>query len=203
MNWFGYITSARARQFQPAPAFLPDFNWYECHDSRPIRAEPHDIIAAAKSPEMQRDWIIDGLMRLRNTPSAILNRFRTDPAAKTVQFSASDAFQQLSESNDRLELGLTGKFWQMELAPVSLASPQEFMQFDDPDCGKLVVRYMVIERPGKGHILRTETFVQVIGAKARRKFAVYWLLIRLPSGLIRRRMLKRIERQFNTVTAAQ
>ena len=46
------------------------------------------------------------------------------------------------------------------------------------------------EPAGSGSILHTETRVRAVDAAARRRFRLYWLVVRPFSGLIRRRWLR-------------
>jgi len=48
---------------------------------------------------------------------------------------------------------------------------------------------------GDGSLLTTTTAVVPTNAAARRAFGRYWLLIRVPSGLIRREMLAAVDRR--------
>jgi hypothetical protein len=52
-----------------------------------------------------------------------------------------------------------------------------------------------LEAHGDGTVLRTETRVEATDPATRRRFALYWLLIRAGSGLIRREMLRTVGRR--------
>lgn len=91
-------------------------------------------------------------------------------------------------------LGAIGKFWRpAHNAPLILDGPQAFLDFDEPGYAKTAVR---LEALVEGDRTRIETETLVIGTDraANRKFAPYWALIRLPSGLIRRDWLAAIDR---------
>ncbi|MFE0100168.1 hypothetical protein [Streptomyces sp. NPDC059009] len=76
--------------------------------------------------------------------------------------------------------------------PALLAAPpgESFRAFDRPGYYKVAFNF----RHDKGE-LTTETRVVSTDERARRAFARYWLLIRLPSGLIRRDWLHGIRRR--------
>lgn len=76
--------------------------------------------------------------------------------------------------------------------PAALAEPaaESFAAFDRPGHYKVAFDFRV----GEGR-LTTETRVLSTDEAARRRFARYWMLIRLPSGLIRREWLHGIRRR--------
>ncbi len=53
---------------------------------------------------------------------------------------------------------------------------------------------LVLRADGAGTLLSTETRVEATDARTRVLFGVYWTLIRLGSGLIRRDMLRAVAR---------
>lgn len=75
---------------------------------------------------------------------------------------------------------------------VELAEPRAaaFRRFAEPGHLKIVVGFRA--RPGE---LTTQTRVFGTDAGARRRFAVYWVVIRAGSGLIRRQWLRAIRRR--------
>jgi hypothetical protein len=54
---------------------------------------------------------------------------------------------------------------------------------------------LVLRADGAGTLLTTETRVEATDARTRVLFGVYWTLIRLGSGLIRRDMLRAVARR--------
>ncbi|MFF8945258.1 hypothetical protein ACF1A5_23840 [Streptomyces sp. NPDC014864] len=76
--------------------------------------------------------------------------------------------------------------------PARLAAPvaRSFTDFDRPGHYKVAFDFRVV-----GGRLSTETRVLSTDEAARRRFARYWMLIRLPSGLVRREWLHGIRRR--------
>ncbi|WP_406383464.1 hypothetical protein [Streptomyces sp. NBC_01618] len=76
--------------------------------------------------------------------------------------------------------------------PATLVAPvdEAFAAFDRPGHYKVALDFRVVD--GR---LTTETRVISTSEAARRRFARYWALIRLPSGLIRREWLHGIRRR--------
>ena len=66
--------------------------------------------------------------------------------------------------------------------------------FDGAGWVKCAVDF-TLEPDGTGTVLSTETRVSATDARSRRRFALYWLLIRGGSGLIRREMLRVVARR--------
>ena len=92
--------------------------------------------------------------------------------------------------------GTTGQFWALREqahmeAPLDL---QAFRAFDRPGWaqGAMSIR---VERllDGSTHLM-TETRVRCVDHAARRRFAIYWLFIKVFSGWLRRDFLRRIAR---------
>jgi hypothetical protein len=79
-------------------------------------------------------------------------------------------------------------------------TPDGFVAFAAPGCFKLAWGFHV--RPVEGAwLVETETRVHCTDARALRWFRAYWLVIRLPSGLIRRRLLAAIKRRLESPQA--
>lgn len=71
------------------------------------------------------------------------------------------------------------------------STPAEFAAFDEPGFERMATSF-VLSRVGSGTRLLTETRVQPTDPASGRAFARYWLVIRGPSGLIRRDVLRAI-----------
>ncbi len=93
-------------------------------------------------------------------------------------------------------VGAAGEFWKpVGNQPKPFESPQAFIDFAEPGYAKTVARLTAVDLGGGRTRVETETWVAGTDAAATRKFAPYWALIRLPSGLIRRSWLAAIERR--------
>lgn len=92
--------------------------------------------------------------------------------------------------------GAIGKFWSPTgNGPVPVAGPQDLIDFDEPGYAKTTARLEAIDLGNGSTRVETETWVTGTDAASTKKFAPYWALIRLPSGLIRRSWLAAIERR--------
>ncbi len=92
--------------------------------------------------------------------------------------------------------GAAGRFWSLTgNAPIRFTSPAQFLGFATPGYAKTAARLEAIDL-GDG-TTRVETETRVVGTDttSTRKFAPYWWLIRLFSGLIRRSWLAAIARR--------
>ena len=88
--------------------------------------------------------------------------------------------------------GLVGRFWRLDGGLVRIADAAAFARFSEPGTPKLVIGYRATPDP-VGTLLTTETRVFCPDRYSLLKFAPYWMLIRGPSGLIRRRNLRAIK----------
>ena len=92
--------------------------------------------------------------------------------------------------------GTTGQFWALrEQAHMEAPADLEaFRAFDRPGWAQGAIS-LRIEPLGDGSTrLSTETRVRCVDDEARRRFAIYWLLIRVFSGWLRRDFLRKIAR---------
>lgn len=102
-------------------------------------------------------------------------------------------------------LGAAGRFWSITgNAPVRFggrSAHSDFLAFADPGYAKTVVRLDATDRGDGTTELVTETLVTGTDASSTRRFAPYWALIRLPSGLIRRSWLAAIDARVRSRSA--
>ena len=93
-----------------------------------------------------------------------------------------------------LALGLVGRFWTVSGGRVRV-TPEDFTTFAQPGYAKAVWTFAVEALGASATRLTTETRVQCADAASRRRFRLYWLVIRPFSGLIRRAMLAAVARE--------
>jgi len=90
--------------------------------------------------------------------------------------------------------GAVARPWQHRPARSDIASLEEFACFAEPGWTKYLTDFQL--QPGNGGVqLTTETRGYSTDSRARRRFAVYWALIRPASGLVRRDMLATVRRR--------
>ena len=107
-------------------------------------------------------------------------------------------FSLLGERPGReIVYGIAGKFWALrELANlVRVPDARAFMDFNEPGQAKGGLNFLIEPNAGGRTLLRTETRVTCSDRRARLLFAAYWMLIRIPSGIIRNDILRAIARR--------
>ena len=163
---------------------LPRYHFSERHRTR-VRASPDEVIRAVVALDSAPDRLRDFLMALRTVPSRLLGR--EAPRVGTLGFTPLD-WDEKSET----VAGLIGRFWQLDGGLVPIADGGAFARFAEPGTPKLVIGYRAIPDP-LGTLLTTETRVFCPDRSSLLRFAPYWMLIRVASGLIRRRSLRAIK----------
>jgi hypothetical protein len=91
--------------------------------------------------------------------------------------------------------GAAGRFWSLsDNSPTPLADAHDFAQHHGPGTAKVAFS-LEVHAHGGDTLVTTETRVVGTDPAARRAFGRYWLIIRGPSGLIRRSWLAAIDRR--------
>ena len=163
---------------------LPRYQFSERHRTH-VRASPDDVMRAVVALDRAPDRLRDFLMALRTVPSRLLGR--DVPPLGTLGFTPLD-WDEKSET----VAGLIGRFWQLDGGLVPIPDADAFARFAEPGTPKLAIAFRATSDP-LGTLLTTETRVFCPDRSSLLKFAPYWMLIRLPSGLIRRRTLRAIK----------
>lgn len=178
---------------------LPVYHFHEVHCVR-VHASPARVFAALADVTAAEIRLFRVLMTLRSLPARLTGQ-RGGPRAWTQpllpQFLAS-GFVALGSVPDReVVFGAVSRFWQPRGGDAPrITDAAAFHAFARPDYGKAAINFSVTERPdGRGLGLRTETRIMVPDRGARRKFALYWRVIRPGSALIRRSWLRAIRRR--------
>ncbi|MEM7285228.1 MAG: hypothetical protein AAF480_02665 [Actinomycetota bacterium] len=92
--------------------------------------------------------------------------------------------------------GAVGRFWSVSHnMPVPIETPAELLAFDEPGFAKTVARLDAVDLGDGRTRIETETRAAGTDAASTRRFAPYWAVIRLPSGLIRRSWLAGVGRR--------
>lgn len=184
-------------------AALPDAPFHELHQrivDRPIdEVWPHclDVTAA----EIRT---LGPLMALRGLPSRLRGRRAPDAGvpAPLLDVFADEGFVVLRrdecpvDGRAQVLFGAAGVFWSLsDNAPTTFAGPAAFLDFDEPGHATTVARLEAIDLGDGTTRIETETRVTGTDRASTRKFAPYWAIIRMPSGLIRRSWLAAIDRR--------
>ncbi len=141
------------------------------------------------------------LLGIRQVPKRLTGRARSAERGRAERPVIGDflayGFTLLAdEPSTSTVVGAIGRWWSPSgNEPVAgISDSDAFRAFDAPGYAKAAVAFE-FSSVGPGTAIRTETRIACTDASARRLFGAYWLLIRLPSGLIRRSWLAAIERR--------
>jgi hypothetical protein len=131
------------------------------------------------------------LTRPRNAWHLLRQRAR---GGVTLRDVVEQGFSVIGEDPPReVVLGVVGAFWRLRGG----LRRGDASSFRDPIAAgeaRAAWGFCVTERTDGSCLLSTETRVQCADAASRRRFKVYWLVVRPGSGLIRRLMLREIRR---------
>jgi hypothetical protein len=169
---------------------MPSYDRREVH-RRTIDAPPAAVWAAAK--DLRADEMT--LMRLLMDMRTLGRRPKND--ARTV-LSAFEwmGFRVVDEELGReFVVAGIGRFWQLSGGLRRVEDREHFTCFDDPYYAKVAFNFRL-----EGNELSTETRIVGTDARARRRFGLYWLLVRPGSGLIRREWLRAIEKRAQSAS---
>lgn len=171
-------------------AILPEYDHRERHDSL-VRAGPERVwellfsLKVADLPTTMR------LVRLRGGPSAW---FGAPQEAGNLRAMDSFAPRQISADAPReLVLGDIAKYASSRATrpPIPRGDLEAFSGFTEEGWSKVAMNFYLDPRT-EGTVVTTETRVLTYGASAKRAFALYWIMVRAGSGLIRRDLLRAI-----------
>jgi len=166
--------------------FLPEYDFSERHQT----FVPAPKVAVRRAAH---DWRPDSspvwrwLVRIRGLGS---------PQGALSEWAESNGFLCLAETEDEVVYGQAGRFWSPNerAAMVSPRTVEEFRSLTDPRYAIAAMNILVeSDASGRGTRLYTETRVRCLGASSRRRFRLYWLIIRPFSGLLRRALLRGIK----------
>jgi hypothetical protein len=175
---------------RPLDAYLPQYEFSERH-SVVVDAPPEHIDRALREVTVGDVPVVHALMALRGMGRGAREiRFLERLARRGVVLD--------DVSGEGVVLGLAGQFWRLRGGdgPVPRTAA-EFAEYDRADACKAVTDFRV----GAGGRLSTETRVHVRDPHARRKFALYWRVIRPFSGLIRIVLLRAAKRRAEAAAA--
>jgi hypothetical protein len=160
---------------------VPAWHRAERHRIR-FAAAPSAVWAAVEDLTWGEVPAFRALVRIRalrwgslSNPQRILDTFRTS------------GFTELARGPGEVVFGTAAPAGGQ---PVTVAGGAAFARFEAPGYVKIAMNFRYTE-----DTLSTETRVVATDARARRRFAAYWFLIRPASGLIRRIWLRAIRRR--------
>ena len=162
--------------------FLPDYDEVERH-SIIIRASGEQVYAAVKELDLSDSTITRWLIRVRGLS------FSSKLGKLTEQ-----GFIFLGEEPPKeLLLGLVGRFWS-PWGDLQRMDADDFRTFTRLGYAKLVWNFALASLENGTVQLTTETRVLCFGSASRKRFRLYWLLVKPFSGMIRKEALRSIKR---------
>jgi len=164
----------------------------EFHDIE-VHASPDVVYRTLWTADLGASLVIKSLLLLRALPTWIMGRRISLPSSVlTLESVIHGGFGLLAEEPGReILLGVTGRFWRLtgNVEPFDRAA---FSRPVPPGMARGFWNFKVMSAGDRKTILSTETRVTCGDAGSRRKFGLYWFVVRPFSGLIRTIMLKAI-----------
>ena len=173
--------------------FLPEHQFSEQHQIR-INAAPGRVLDMVSRIDPGDFPLAKLFLHLRAVPVRIVAMMGKEVGPRRVDagFGLHD-FIPLGRDTDReLAFGLVGRFWEASGGLIRVEA-SAFRAFSTPKVAKLVMTFVAEPDGRSGTRLKTRTCVHCPDDASRRSFTPYWVLIRIPSGLIRRMLLRRIK----------
>lgn len=177
--------------------YMPRWDACERHGIR-VRASPDRVYAALHSADLAGHPLVRGLLALRALPAVVTDRGglrelrRRAAQSITLARFEEQGFRVLAEDPPReLLIGLEGAFWRPD-GGLRSVDPSSFGGPVPAGVARAAWNFAIEPASAGGCVLRTETRVVAGDRSTRRRFRVYWTVIRPASGLIRRLMLRAI-----------
>jgi len=179
--------------------YMPAYQYGERH-AVAIEADRDRAYRAIKETTAAEMPLAGVLSSARGLPARLAGRRASGPAGSkpVLEELLSGGSVLLQEEPAReLVVGEIGRFWSPtgnQALPVRDA--QEFRAFVSPGYAKMALDFRLVDQGGGARtVVTTETRVFVPDPATRRKFGLYWLLIRPGSALIRKEWLQAIKRR--------
>lgn len=169
---------------------LPQSHFRTRHERR-IAAPPAAVWGALHELRLCDLALSRMLMEVRGLPSRLLGQPR--PRMLSERFLEHAPVPILSSDFERsVVAGGVMQPWKLTggTQPPVLDS-ERLRAFDEPGWVKTAIDF-VLEPDGESTRLRTETRVRATDARTRARFGLYWLVIRVGSGLIRGDLLRAV-----------
>lgn len=169
-------------------AVLPEYQFISRHQ-RKIAAPVERVWACILTSDFSAVPIIRALVRMHGSHPPRKKQHSLIEGMKAHGFIELAARQY-----QEIVIGGIAKPWQSGGGAVTGLDADGFTDFATPGHVRIALN-LALEPIGEKTLLTTETRVEALGDYARRRFRVYWTLIRLPSGAIRNAMLRDVARR--------
>ncbi|WP_084956735.1 hypothetical protein [Thermoactinospora rubra] len=164
---------------------LPRWHFREVHRT-PVYASREQVFRAIEDLTWAEVPVFRALMALRFPGSR-----RRPSSARVLDGLLGDGFAVLDRDADEIVVGTVARLPGGRRVALPAGSPGTAMRdLTAPDLVKIAMSFRLA-----GAELVTETRVLATSARARLLFRPYWLVVRLPSGLIRRVWLAAVRRR--------
>lgn len=178
--------------------WLPRWDFRERHE-RTIGAAADHLFDALPAVDLADSPVVAPLLAIRLLPARLAGRARASgPSIDLQQLRMGDflanGFVELSRARpDHLVVAMCGAFWRASGGLVPFA-PDAFAAHATPGTARLAWGFFFVpDARGRTRVI-TETRIDCVDPAARRAMRAYWWLIRGPSGLIRREILRLLAR---------
>jgi len=169
---------------------MPNFDRSEVHRRR-TAASPAAVWDAIHELQASEMRVMRALMGLRT-----LGRRAGDGDQTVLAGFERMGFRKLADEPCReLVVAGIGQFWKPSGGLRKVTDEEQFLGFEAPGYAKVAFNFRLLDGE-----LTTETRIAGTDAGARRRFGLYWLLIRPGSGLIRREWLRALDRRAQTTS---
>lgn len=181
---------------------LPHYDFGECH-RRVIDASRDRVYDAVWTATLGEMPLVPLLFDLRSLPSMLagkgsLPRKQDEPLL--AQMIASGFTLLADDPGREVVVGVIGQMWQPGGGIARFHNANEFLAFDQPGFVKVAMNFLLWGQEETTRLV-TETRIFATNRRARRKFALYWLPVRIGSGAIRRIWLRAIARRAERTVA--
>lgn len=160
--------------------FLPEYDIKE-HHQIVVRAPLDSVYRTAYEMDISNATMSQWLFKLRGISAA--SRFTREDLFKMCFIPLGEII------NKEFVFGLVGQFWKPSGNLIRMTTP-DYINFHRRGFAKAAWNFSLVEQPDHTVVLSTETRVQCSDAYSRTQFRLYWTIIGVFSGLIRREILK-------------
>jgi len=179
--------------------YLPKYDERVRHQTR-VAALPAAAYAALRAVDLHRSVVARTLIAIRKLPSRVAGRERPPGrvhAPRSLVNSMLDlGWEILEETPDcEIVIGTVTQPWRSAVQFRGL-SPREFVAFAEPGFAKIVMNLAAESCLQGGSIISTETRVLATSPGARRRFRIYWRVVRPGIKIIRRIALTKARREL-------
>lgn len=177
---------------------LPQYQFSERH-SLTMQASPGQVLDTVARLTAEQDPLVQRFLQIREAPARLALRLGMRNALADRPRFGLQEFTLLGRNDDQeIAYGLIGRFWRGDFGLRPCADGESFRRFAEPGTARLILHFSCEPGAREGEVrVHTETRVHCPDLRSRLLFTPYWLAIRPVSGLIRRRLLRDIQRRVS------